>query len=102
VNTWYWSFGDGSSAITRNPTHTYTSGYQNPAAYSVYLIVQDTAMKSNRTDKAGYIIVDPAPTPTPTPTPPPTPTPIPTPTPPYSEVCLKITTKGIFFIPCPA
>ena len=35
INSWNWSFGDGSSSTTQNPNHTYT----NAGTYSVTLMV---------------------------------------------------------------
>ena len=33
VTSWDWDFGDGNTAATRNPTHTYTA----PGTYTVWL-----------------------------------------------------------------
>jgi PKD repeat protein len=43
VASWQWSFGDGSSATTRNPSHTYTAG----GSYTVTLTVKDNVGASS-------------------------------------------------------
>jgi PKD repeat protein len=52
IAIWNWSFGDGSYAITQNPSHVYTSGGQ----YSVTLLVTNSSV-TNYTTKYGYINV---------------------------------------------
>ncbi len=39
VNSWNWTFGDGGTAVTPTPSHTYTT----PGTYTVKLIVGNTA-----------------------------------------------------------
>ncbi|WP_292367536.1 PKD domain-containing protein [Methanoregula sp. UBA64] len=49
---WLWSFGDGSSATTKNPVHTYTSA----GTYSVTLTASNSA-GSTTISQPGYITV---------------------------------------------
>jgi PKD repeat protein len=49
---WLWSFGDGSSATTKNPAHTYTSA----GTYSVTLTASNSA-GSTTISQSGYITV---------------------------------------------
>ncbi len=35
ITSWFWDFGDGTTSILQNPSHTYT----NPGSYSVSLVV---------------------------------------------------------------
>ncbi|MGD1004582.1 MAG: PKD domain-containing protein [Methanoregulaceae archaeon] len=49
---WLWSFGDGGSSTTQNPSHTYTSA----GNYTVTLTVTNAA-GSNTISQSGYIIV---------------------------------------------
>ena len=51
-DSWAWTFGDGGSDTTPNPTHTYTSN----GLYSVSLSVSDGAISSTKT-KNTYINV---------------------------------------------
>ena len=51
-SSWYWSFGDGSSSISENPTHTYTTA----GSYPVSLTATNSA-GSNTTTKTNYITV---------------------------------------------
>lgn len=41
LTSWYWNFGDGTSSLLQNPTHTFTTKPQSGSEYSVVLIVQD-------------------------------------------------------------
>jgi PKD repeat protein len=50
--SWSWNFGDGTSATTKNPTHTYTKA----GSYTVALTATNTA-GSNTATKSGYIKV---------------------------------------------
>ena len=52
-NSWKWSFGDGTSATTKNPVHTYSGA----GSYTVTLIANNTAGSSNTTTKSAYIKV---------------------------------------------
>lgn len=45
ANKWFWNFGDGSAAITQNPTHT----YQNSGIYTVSLFVLNSIFCSDDT-----------------------------------------------------
>ena len=51
--TWKWTFGDGTSATTKNPTHKYT----NAGTYTVALTVTNAA-GDNTTTKSSYITVN--------------------------------------------
>lgn len=59
--SWSWSFGDGSTAATQNPSHTYT----NAGTYSVTLKATNAAGSSTVTESA-LVSVNAAKTPTPT------------------------------------
>lgn len=59
-SSWYWDFGDRTSAEIQNPSHTYT----NPGVYSVRLTVSGGGFSDSNV-QIGYISVD-APTPAPT------------------------------------
>jgi len=59
--SWYWSFGDGQTSSTQNPSHTYTSA----GTYSVTLKATN-AGGSNTVTQTGLITVAAAKTPTPT------------------------------------
>lgn len=73
VTGYSWSFGDGSSSDSMNPTHVYAAG-----TYPVSLMVTFTSGGSASATKSGYITVNGStPTPTGTITPTPTPTPVP-------------------------
>ncbi|WP_211530392.1 choice-of-anchor L domain-containing protein [Methanocalculus chunghsingensis] len=50
--SWAWDFGDGSSALIQNPTHTYTA----PGTYTVNLTVTNS-LGSDSEEKIGYITV---------------------------------------------
>ncbi len=50
--SWVWSFGDGITSTTQNPTHTYTK----PGKYTVTLTVKNT-VRSNKVTKPNYINV---------------------------------------------
>jgi len=67
--SWSWTFGDGYSSNTRNPSHTYST----EGTYTVSLMAANSA-GSNTNTKSGYISVSSPPTPTPTSTPVPAPT----------------------------
>jgi PKD repeat protein len=53
--SWVWSFGDGSTAIIQNPTHTYTTA----GTYTVTLTATNSA-GSNTVSQTGYIVVNAA------------------------------------------
>jgi PKD repeat protein len=53
---WAWDFGDGGTATTQNPSHTYAS----PGTYTVSLTVTAPGGSDGET-KVGYITVDPPP-----------------------------------------
>lgn len=50
---WTWDFGDGSSASTRNPSHTYA----DTGTYTVRLIITDQFGCTDTLQKPGYISV---------------------------------------------
>lgn len=50
--TWLWSFGDGATSMTQNPTHSYSAA----GTYDVTLSVSDGTI-SNAQKKVGYIVV---------------------------------------------
>jgi len=52
--SWSWSFGDGGTASTQNPTHVYNT----PGVYTVSLTVVGPSGADTET-KAGYILVKP-------------------------------------------
>ncbi|MFT7541165.1 MAG: PKD repeat protein, partial [Gammaproteobacteria bacterium] len=56
VNAWAWDFGDGASASTQNPSHTYGS----PGTYTVSLSATGLGGSDGEV-KAGYIVVSNAP-----------------------------------------
>ena len=51
-SSWKWYFGDGDSAMVRNPSHTYSG----PGTYSVTLIVGN-ANGADTLEKIGYIVI---------------------------------------------
>ncbi len=53
ITIWYWDFGDGTTALVKNPTHT----YNNPGIYDVKLTVQDSSGYEDSETKNDYIIV---------------------------------------------
>jgi PKD repeat protein len=53
--TWYWDFGDGTTADTQNPKHTYCS----PGNYTVTLTVNDTLRVVD--DDTASVHIDPPP-----------------------------------------
>ncbi len=55
IGNWLWSFGDGGTAGTQAPVHTYTA----PGTYNITLSVTDTAGCSNV--KTGSITIKPSP-----------------------------------------
>jgi PKD repeat protein len=57
ITSWSWSFGDGGTSTSKDPSHV----YQNDGVYNVSLTVQ-TAAGSNTETKTGYITVSAAPT----------------------------------------
>jgi ligand-binding sensor domain-containing protein len=52
---WWWSFGDGGTAMTQNPSHT----YENPGTYTVSLAAYDGILM-NISCRTAYITVTPA------------------------------------------
>jgi PKD repeat protein len=56
--TWYWEFGDGTTATDKNPVHSYT----NPGKYTVSLTVTNGAGSDTKT-RTGYITVKGTPPP---------------------------------------
>ncbi|MDD1719615.1 MAG: PKD domain-containing protein [Methanoregulaceae archaeon] len=62
--TWAWSFGDGGSAITQNPVHTFVT----PGTYSITLQIRTRGGMSDQEFKTGYITVTDPDRPTATPT----------------------------------
>jgi PKD repeat protein len=61
--SWAWDFGDGTTAATQNPSHTYTITDGQPHTYNVSLTVTNTG-GGNTITRAGLITVSPASTPT--------------------------------------
>ncbi|HEU4333868.1 MAG TPA: PKD domain-containing protein, partial [Candidatus Eisenbacteria bacterium] len=57
ITSWAWSFGDGGTSTSKNPSHV----YQNDGAYDVSLTVR-TSAGSNTETKSGYIVVSAGPT----------------------------------------
>ena len=45
ISTWKWDFGDGNTAVSKNPTHTYTS----PGSYKVTLVVSNGSCQTSTT-----------------------------------------------------
>lgn len=50
--SWAWTFGDGGTSSTRNPTHTYTTA----GNYTVALVATNTAGSDTKT-RTGYVTV---------------------------------------------
>jgi len=73
--TYYWTFGDGGSSTSANPSHTYTTA----GTYNVYCTLRGGAIATSNT----ITVVTYVPTPSPPPAPP-TPPPLPPPPPPPS------------------
>jgi PKD repeat protein len=55
---WAWNFGDGSTATTKNPTHTYAAA----GDYTVTLVASNAAGSSSPVSKTVSVTVPPAPT----------------------------------------
>jgi len=53
---WTWTFGDGTSSTTKNPSHLYSS----PGSYTVTLLVRNSAGETST--KTAAIVVTPQPT----------------------------------------
>jgi hypothetical protein len=53
ITSWHWSFGDGASSSSQNPSHTYT----DPGTYTVSLTVSGPGGSDTET-KADYIFAD--------------------------------------------
>jgi PKD repeat protein len=54
VNAWTWNFGDGSTATTQSPIHSYTT----PGIYTVTLTVSNTSLGfTNTTTRTNYITI---------------------------------------------
>lgn len=60
VDTWNWSFGDGTYSEEERPVHTYTAA----GAYTVSLSVTNSACQNNTIVRKDYITVGTAPKPT--------------------------------------
>ncbi len=58
VSVWSWSFGDGTSASTRNPGHTYTNG----GIYTVTLTARGPGGADGETKTALITVTEPPPT----------------------------------------
>ena len=54
---WYWTFGDGTSASTQNPSHAYS----NPGTYSVTLTASNNAGSSSTSSSVTIVPQVPAP-----------------------------------------
>lgn len=52
ITSWYWTFGDGTSSSSQNPTHTYNT----PGTYSVTLSVGTNGGCASTNSSAPYII----------------------------------------------
>ena len=52
ASSWFWDFGDGGNATTKNPSHTYTAA----GSYTVSLTVSGTGGEDTKT-RTGYIRV---------------------------------------------
>jgi len=53
ITSWFWDFGDGSTSVQKNPTHTYTT----QGTYPVKLKVTDASGCSDSLVKSNFIIV---------------------------------------------
>ena len=53
ITEWHWNFGDGSTSIERNPTHSFT----NPGTYTVSLRVVDSSGNEHTQSKESFITV---------------------------------------------
>ena len=54
INSYAWTFGDGGTSTSQNPSHTYSAA----GTYTVTLTVQDTVLSlSDGETKTGYIVV---------------------------------------------
>jgi len=60
VETWNWSFGDGTYSMEKSPVHTYTS----QGAYTVSLLESNSACQNSTKVKKDYITAGNAPKPT--------------------------------------
>lgn len=58
ITAWSWTFGDGATSTTQNPSHTYTAN----GTYTVALAVT-TSVGTDTETKPGYIVVSTAPVP---------------------------------------
>lgn len=58
INGWNWSFGDGTTSTTRNPTKVYTT----PGLYTVRLIARDAEGCRDTLTRVAYIRVNTPPT----------------------------------------
>src|SRR4029079_727462 len=56
ISSHTWAFGDGSTAATANPAHTFTT----PGNYNVNLTVSDRAGLTNNTTRAIVVIAPPS------------------------------------------
>ena len=91
IRTYYWSFGDGSSATGEVVSHEYSTTVSR--SYQATLRVTDDDGDTSSVSNSIQVTPAPDPVPTPTPTPPsdPDPTPDPTPDPDGSDIQVQIT-----------
>lgn len=52
IDSWSWSFGDGTSSLVKNPSHTYAES----GSYQVQLVVTDTAGLTNSIGKTVTVV----------------------------------------------
>ena len=55
VESWSWDFGDGTTAVTQNPSHTYAAG----GTYTVTLVVSDGEASSDSLDQSVTVAAEP-------------------------------------------
>jgi gliding motility-associated-like protein len=55
ATSWHWDFGDGGSAFSPNPQHS----YRLPGTYFVSLTIQDSLGCQRRLEQGPYEVIDP-------------------------------------------